>query len=210
MKCSMEGRIKDHKFSFKDPVKPLFLLERAMQDSFIRLESLKTTFTEMRVGVTQFQRFYLEMYGLLNYMEICRPRMDGERPPAETIMNCVGAITNVARTAQDFHTAGLPVWFLRPSTAWDSSCRCNILKIVNPLNPADILCVSEHFPPFPAIYYGSANDPKKQNAIHTHSRYWLAFKDPFGGSKGQSIELQPNSSSNFFQRLNIFNYIRFI
>jgi hypothetical protein len=186
MKSGMEGRIEDYKKAFqkKDPIKPLLLLERAMQDSFIRLDSLKTTFTEMRVGVTHFQRYYLEIYGLLNYMEICRPRMDGERPPAETVMNCVGAITNIPRTVQDFHTAGLPVWFLRPSTVWDSSVRCNILKTVTPLKPADVLCVSEHFPPFPAIYYGSANDLKKHSAIHAHSRYWLVFKDPFGGSKG--------------------------
>jgi hypothetical protein len=186
MKSSMEDKIEDHKKAFPNPVKPLFVLERAMQDSFIRLDSLKTTFTEMRVGVTEFQRLYLEIYGLLNYMEVCKPRMEGLRPPAETVMNCVGAITNIPCTVQDFFKAGLPVWFLRPSTVWDSSesVRCNILKIVTPLNPADALCVSEHFPPFRSIFYGSSNDLKKHNAILAHSRYWLVFKDPFGGSKG--------------------------
>ena len=50
-----------------------------MQDSFDRLNSLKTTFTELRVGVTEFQRYYLEIYGCLDYIEIYKPRMDGER-----------------------------------------------------------------------------------------------------------------------------------
>jgi hypothetical protein len=183
MRSGMEGRLHDHKKAFK-PNMLLSVLERAMHDSFIRLESLKTTLTEMRVGVTQFQRFYLEINGYLDYMEICRPRMDGLRPPAETVMNCMGAITNIPRIVQDFHTAGLPVWFLRPSTVWDSPVTCNILKTVTPLDPADFLCVSEHFPAFRSIFYGFANDPKRHNAIHTYARNWLVFKDPFRDSKG--------------------------
>ena len=57
--------------------------------------------------------------------------------------------------------AGLPVWLLRPSTACDSPTRCNILEIVTPLKPDDVLCVSENYLPFPAIFYGSETDPKK-------------------------------------------------
>jgi hypothetical protein len=184
MMSSMESRVEDHKRAFPSPNKLLLLLLRAMQDTFTRLDSLKTTFTEMKVGVTEFQRFYLEIYGCLDYLKIYKPRMDGTRPPAESVMNCIGTITNIPHIVQHFHTAGLPVWFLRPSTTWDSPTRCNILETVTPLNPADVLCVSEHYPPFPAIFYGSATDPKKHNAFYTHSRMWLTFKDPFGGPKG--------------------------
>jgi hypothetical protein len=180
----LEERIKDHKRASSNPNKLLLLLARGMQDSFTRLNSLKTTFTEMRVGVTEFQRYYLEIYGCLDYLEIYKPRMDGSRPAAESVVNCMGAITNIPRIVQDFCTAGLPVWFLRPSTAWDSPIRCNILEIVTPLDPADVLCVSEHYPPFPAIFCGSATDPKRHSAFYTNSRMWLIFKDPFEGSKG--------------------------
>jgi hypothetical protein len=41
-----------------------------MQDSFTHLDSLKTTFTEMRVGATEFQRYCLQIYGCLGYLEI--------------------------------------------------------------------------------------------------------------------------------------------
>ena len=112
MMSGMESRVEDHKWKFKDPNKLLFLLVRAMQDSFTHLDSLKTTFTEMRVGVTQFQRYYLETCGCLDYLEIYKPHMDGERDPAETVVNCIGTITPIPRTVQDFYTAGLPVWFL--------------------------------------------------------------------------------------------------
>ena len=84
-------------------------LVKAMQDSFGHLNALKTTFTEMRIGVTKFQRYYLEIYGCLDYLEIYKPRMDGERPSAECVMNCISAITNIPRIVQDFWMAHLPV-----------------------------------------------------------------------------------------------------
>jgi hypothetical protein len=183
MMSSLEERIEDHKRAFSDPNKLLLLLVKAMQDSFTRLNSLKTTFTEMRIGVTEFQRYYLEICGCLDYLEIYKPRIDGSRPAAESVVNCMGAFTNVPRIVQDFFAAGLPVWFLRPSTDWDSPNRCNILETVTPLDPADVLCVSEHFPPFPAVFYGSPTDRKRRSACYALSRMWLVFKDPFGGSK---------------------------
>jgi hypothetical protein len=189
MMSNLETRIEDHKRAFPDPNKLLLLLVRAMQDSFIRLDSLKTTFTEMRIGVTEFQRYYLEIYGCLDYLEIYKPRMDGGRPAAESVLNCMGAITNIPRIVQDFYTAGLPVWFLRPSTAWDSPVKCNILETVTPLDPADVLCLSENYPPFPTIFYGFSTDPKRHSAFYTYSRKWLVFKDPFGCPKGKSIQI---------------------
>ena len=159
MTRSLESRIKDHKQAFPNPNKFFLLLVRSMQDSFTRLDSLKTTFTEMKVGVTEFQRYYLEICGCLDYLEIYKPRMDGEKPPAESVVNCIGAITNIPRIVQLFCTAGLPVWFLRPSSAWDSPMRCNILEVVTPIDPANILCISDHYPPFPAIFNGYSSDP---------------------------------------------------
>jgi hypothetical protein len=184
MMSSIEGRIEDHKRAFPNTNKFLLILVRAMQDSFARIDSLKTTFTEMRIGVSEFQRYYLEIHGCLDYLEIYKPRMEGVKSPAEFVANCIGAVTNIPYIVQDFYTAGLPIWFLRPSTVWDSPVRCNILEIVTPLDPANVLCVSEHYPPFRSIFYGSANNPKRNTAFYANSRKWLVFKDPFGGSKG--------------------------
>jgi hypothetical protein len=109
MMSSMDDRIEDHKRAFLNPNNLLLLLARSMQDLFTHLDSLKTTFTEMTIGITEFQHYYLELYGCLDYLKIYRPHMDGARPPAESIMNCMGAITNIPRTVQDFYMAGLPV-----------------------------------------------------------------------------------------------------
>jgi hypothetical protein len=184
MMSSIDNRIKDHKRAFPNPNNLLLLLARALQDLFTCLDSLKTTFTEMTIGVTKFQCYYLELYGCLDYLKIYKPHMDGEKPPAESVMNCMGAITNIPCIVQDFYTAGLPVWLIRPSAAWDSPVRCNILEIVTPLKSDDVLCVSEKYLPFPAIFYGSPTDPKRHGAFYTQSWKWLVFKDPFGGLKG--------------------------
>ena len=184
MMSEIESRIEDHKQAFPDPNKLLLMLVREKQDSFACLDSLKTTFTEMRVGVTEFQCYYLEIYGCLDYLKIYKPRMDGKRPPAQSVMNCMGAITNIPRIVQDFYTAGIPVWFLQPSTVWDSPVRCNILKTVTPLDPVDVLCVEDHYPPFRTIFYGFSTEPERHSAFYNYSRMWLVFKDPFGSRKG--------------------------
>ena len=112
LKSSIESRVEEHKQVIKKPNALLLLLVRAMQDSFTRLDFLKTTFAETRVGVTEFQRYFLELYGILDYLEIYKPRMEGRIPPAELVMKCMGAIMNVLQIVQDFYTAGLLVWFL--------------------------------------------------------------------------------------------------
>ena len=112
MMSTMEDRMEDHKHSFLNPNQLLLLLAREMQEAFTHLDSLKTMFTEMRLGITEFQCYYLELYGCLDYIEIYKPHMDGARPPPESIENCIGTITNIPHTVQDFYTAGLPVWLL--------------------------------------------------------------------------------------------------
>ena len=191
MRKNLEDRVEDYKKTAAKPNPFLLLMVKAMQDACVRLGSLKTTFSEMRFGVTEFQRYYLEVCGVLDYLELYKPRMDGQRPAAITVAHCVGAFTSIVRTVQDFHSAGLPVWFIRPKKSWDSPISCNILKIVSPLNPASSLCVSEHDPPFSPIFRGFATTPEKHGAIHSYSRQWLAFKDPFQDepSKGNLIYL---------------------
>ena len=106
---SMEDRMEDHKHAFSTPNNFILLLARAMQDSFTCLNLLKTTFTEMTIGVTKFQCYYLELYGCLDYIKIYKPHVDGARPPAESIMNYMGTITNILHIVQHFYMAGLPV-----------------------------------------------------------------------------------------------------
>jgi len=155
MMRGLESRIEDYNESCTDSHPPnsyLLSMVKAMQDAYVRLRSLKITFTEMRFGLTEFQRYFLEVRGCLDYVVLYKLRMDGQKPVATTVADCIGVFTNIAHIVQDFHTAGLPVWFLRPYKSWETRISCNILEIVPHVNPANILCVSEHDPPFPPIY----------------------------------------------------------
>ena len=87
MMSNMKDRIKQHKQASPSPNKLLLLLMRAMQDAFV---CLHFTFTEMRIGITEFQQYYLEICGCLDYLELYKPCMDGSKPAAETIANCIG------------------------------------------------------------------------------------------------------------------------
>jgi hypothetical protein len=178
MMRGLESKIEDYKDTCtgRPPNAHLLTMVKAMQDAYVRLSSLTTTFTEMRFGLTEFQCYFLEVHGCLDYLMLYKPRMDGQKPASTTVVNCIGIFTNVARVVQDFHTAGLPVWFLRPYQSWEAPITCNI---VTPLNPADTLCVSEHDPPFPAVYRGYMTNYQRHAAIHGYSRTWLVFKDPF-------------------------------
>lgn len=72
MKRGLDDRIAMY-HSKNEPHLTLTLLERDLQNVLVRLGSLRTTFSQMVFGVTEFQRCYLETLGLLDYLEIYRP-----------------------------------------------------------------------------------------------------------------------------------------
>jgi hypothetical protein len=176
MRKNLEDKVEEYKKTAIKQNNFLLLMVKAMQDACLHLSLLKTTFSEMKFGVTKFQRYYLKVCSLLDYLELHKPCMDGQRPPATTVLHCVGAFMTIVHTVQDFYTAGLPIWFIQPQKYWNTPISCNILKIVSPLNPASSLCVSEHDPPFSLIFRGFVTS---YDAIHGYSRQWLVFRDPF-------------------------------
>lgn len=173
----IEGRTTEYRKTTSRPNPFLSLLVISMKHAMSRLRSLKSAFGQMRFGVTEFQRYYLEIHALLDYLQIYKPRMDGAQPAATAVADCIGAFTNVPRVAQDFMTAGLPVWLIH---SWNTGpFPYNVLQVVTPEDPVDSLCTSQQDPPFPVIFRGYMNTLEKHDAIYCYSRTWLAFKDPF-------------------------------
>ncbi|KAF9042465.1 hypothetical protein BJ165DRAFT_1406112 [Panaeolus papilionaceus] len=161
----------------------------ALSNALIRLSSLKTTFTQMRFTVTEFQCYYLELVGLLDYMEIYQPRMQGWLPATSTVDDHVGIFTLNEAVVQDFYRAGLPVWYLR---RWKGgSFESNVLEIVSPTSSDARM--DDYDPPFPIIYTGLLGGHEVVDAIHHFSRNWLSYKDPF---EGNNLQLNPPSSSS--------------
>jgi hypothetical protein len=92
--------------------------------------------------------------------------MNSEKSEATTIANCVGAFTNVVCTVQDFHTAGLPVWFLCDQDHWKDDFNCNILELVDLLIPEDTLSILHYNPPFPVIHILWLYEPFQETRCH--------------------------------------------
>jgi hypothetical protein len=170
-------RVNEYRKKTRNPNPWAFSLERTLVHACTRLGTLSTTFTQVELGVTDFQRCYLELHGLLDYLEIYHPRMEGTLPAATMVEKCVRTFAVSPRVVQDFFTAGIPVWFLQP-------CRTgqfpyNVLNIVTPFEPADFLCLEHHNPPFPVIYDGSSDVRDKHDALLRFSQTLSLFKDPF-------------------------------
>jgi len=155
----------------------LLLLKRDMHNASSHIGSLHMTFTQMVFQVTEFQCCYLEIRGLLDYLEVYLPRMNGALKAVTSVMKCVCAITSNPSVVQDFFTAGLPVWFIQPLAP--GPFPHNVLNVITAFEPANFVCVENAVPPFPAIYDGPLTNEKKHNALHHFTRKWLVFKDPF-------------------------------
>jgi hypothetical protein len=191
MKMEMANRVNEYRRNNPRPNNWVFALETTLVHACTRLGHLSTTFTLMVLGVTDFQRCYLELRGLLDYLEIYLLRIDGIRPAATTVEKCVGAITVLPRVVQDFVTAGIPVWFVQPCRTGPFPYK--VLNVVTPLEPSQFLCLNKHDPPFPVIYNGDANVRDKHDAFHRFAQTLSLFNDPFRVEP--SSNTQPSSSS---------------
>ncbi|KAJ7690529.1 hypothetical protein B0H17DRAFT_935953, partial [Mycena rosella] len=126
----------EYKRSLQPPNKPsplfAFLINQ-LKLSQDRLQNLPATFDQMKLTVTQFQRTWLELHGLLRYMQFFKPRMENPDQNADVpVEKCIGAFTSDAVVAQQFQRAGLPYWWLRETWQFTTA---NIWKVVEPIEP---------------------------------------------------------------------------
>jgi hypothetical protein len=185
LKKELLERIDQYKASTHSPNYFLLSLSKAMHHSCIRLGFLSTTFLEMTFGVTEFQRYYLETLGLLDYLVVYKPRIDGASTRSPTADNRVGVFTSDPRVVQEFYDAGLPVWFIRQTKAIAErpDDAPNVLKLVEPRDSSQYLTLTDYVPPFPVVYKGYTNKARKHAAIHAYSRTWMVYRDAFSQEK---------------------------
>jgi hypothetical protein len=149
----------------------------------------------MVFGVRDVQRSWLEITAMIDFMQIYKPRMDGRAPRASSVADTLGVFTHEVRVAQDYVTAGLPCWLIRPASDFTNQ---NILKVVQLQRAEGIITLTAHQFAYPVIFSGSAGSSDKYESIHRYARNFLRAPDPFNTSTGTET-VSPTASSNPLQ-----------
>ncbi|KAF9044195.1 hypothetical protein BJ165DRAFT_1528756 [Panaeolus papilionaceus] len=161
------------------PVKKFVsVLERALHYTFVRLQALTTTWHQIRFTLTELQRYYLEMLGCLDYVEVYKPRMDAAQSSRPTLAKTIGIFTSKVRIVEEFMAAGLPVWYI-----WEWSPQNfgnTVLSEVVPIHYYNVL-VNQPHSAFPPLFSGEVfiTSAELVGHIHTFSRRWSCSADPF-------------------------------
>lgn len=177
----------EYEKGFAAPDRPIDLFPALIQQVRLgleRLQCLPSTYNKMALGITQLQRNFLELHGLLRYMMVYKRRMDNPESAPARHENCIGIFTSDPVVVQQFQAAGLPYWFLRPTWTFKNE---NILAIATPVDPADLLTLAPHAE-FPAIQTGLGTYVKVE-AIRSTWRNSPWYHDPFGSSELQEQPL---------------------
>jgi len=186
-------------------------LAKWLEHGLVQLGSVHTTFRQIEFIVRDMQRVWLEVWAILDYMEIYKPCMDGRAPAAVGVADTIGVFTHNIRVAQDFFIAGLPCWLIQPFSGLTNQ---NILEVVELLRPKVYLTLGHHHYCYPIIFTGSASSLEKYHSIYQYARNFLHSPDPFGSTPtlsssfssanqpvaGNSTQLQPGPSRAPSQR----------
>jgi len=126
--------------------------------------------------VRDLQRVWLNVWALLDYTEIYKPRMDGDTPPVGGVADTIGTFTSRIRVAQDMFLAGLPCWLIRDSKTFSDE---KIFRIAELFHPKDYIVLAPHKFNYPVIFKGLSTDNQMHRAIELYARNFLCSQDPF-------------------------------
>jgi hypothetical protein len=148
-------------------------LERALS----RLRSVPMSYRGATISLRLVQRLWLELHGLMEYVDRYLPFMDGRTPPAEQLADVIGSFVLTAHSAERLFAAGIPYWTIRQLQAFDAE---NILSIDTIVKPDYLLVVDDHAGYAPRIYQGDSNN-NRYLAICNFSLKYIHYANPFAG-----------------------------
>ncbi|KAF9035469.1 hypothetical protein BJ165DRAFT_1409348 [Panaeolus papilionaceus] len=161
------------------PVKKFIsTLERALHYTYVHLQALVASWHQIRFTFTELQRYYLEIVGCLDYLEVYKPHMDGVQSSQPPLANTIGVFTSKVRIVEEFMAAGLPVWYIREWTS--QGFGNNVLSEVVPIHYFDTL-VNQPHSAFLPLFSGEVfiTSAEVVGLVHSFSRRWSCSADPF-------------------------------
>ncbi|TFK58193.1 hypothetical protein BDN72DRAFT_866146 [Pluteus cervinus] len=138
--------------------------------------TLPMTQEQLSFSFVEVQRFHVELVAVLDYLEVYHPMMVGLEPPATEVARTIGVFTTNPQVCQEFHRAGLPVWFIRP---FSNLPHIRINAVTKLRSPSEFLemSISESHPD--TLFYGNASSPQKHFKIGQSLRRYYEAPDPF-------------------------------
>ncbi|TFK58616.1 hypothetical protein BDN72DRAFT_906579 [Pluteus cervinus] len=139
------------------------------------------TFTELQMVVHWVQQTWIELMAAMDYMEIYKPRMDGEQPspPAAQVVQTMGVFVFLLQVAALYFKARMPYWM-------------NVLEQVPVTLPLRLVHVV--LPPGQAIWTGPAGDIKKILAIQETAFGTMGYGQPLQHRHGLCCREQSNTT----------------
>ncbi|KAG1883465.1 hypothetical protein F4604DRAFT_1983247 [Suillus subluteus] len=166
------------------------------------LRSVFERFKEMRAWrdivmiLAEFQRRFLEIWSMMDYLEIFEPRLKFEDRAHRVNKTWMGCFTKDSAIALRLHKAGVPVWLIRDVRLVDDNI--NIHQVV-PFTPADLVFgmylhpIKNFAQPFD-IQHKGPSDHQRQAAVcqpyltfeeipidHTEVNRFAASREPSSG-----------------------------
>ncbi|KAF9037450.1 hypothetical protein BJ165DRAFT_1532137 [Panaeolus papilionaceus] len=136
-----------------------------MENSWIRLSSLKVSYVETVFTITEFQRYCLEIIGFIDFMQKYQPHLDGLQRFSNVANEIMGAFTWDSCAAQELFNASMPVWFLRRWKGDVFPFENNILRIVDFMPPDPSILKDHNIITLPTLFRGRMWDAGCYNAI---------------------------------------------
>lgn len=187
------NRVKKYTESARNPSTLIQPSVKWLQQVLDQLYSVQTSFRHIVFVVRDLQRVWLHLWAVLDYMEIYKPRMDGNVPPADDVADTIGTFTSNIRVAQDMLLAGLPYWLIRPSHEFSDQ---KIFRISQIFHPRDYVMLEPHKFPYPIIFKGEATSFEKYRNIDLFARNFLCSQDPFAATSSSSTSSSLSGSSH--------------
>ncbi|KAJ8073869.1 hypothetical protein PM082_012147 [Marasmius tenuissimus] len=146
-----------------------------------------------------FQRWYLELYGALDWVELYLPVMNSLSPPSEETRSrasmAMGAFLTTVKDCEFFFCAGIPFWFIRAS---EHHPLVRVDEQVIPVTPQSLgICmdnIASHTKE--VVYTGPLHDLQRAMAVE---QFGLAIVDytnnPFSVPAAESFSTTSSSSA---------------
>ncbi|TFK61574.1 hypothetical protein BDN72DRAFT_863504 [Pluteus cervinus] len=151
-------------------------LSTLLSDFLHRLESLPTDFDTLLLLVRGWQRIYLELLALMDFLEVYLPRMRGQvQYLGHTTAPVMGCFTHKYSHAEMIQRAGIRFWLVRPS---EQIASARIRTVVSLRCPDNLIPLEPH-KRARWTYRGSNSDSEKNTAIIRELRNILSYPDIF-------------------------------